>query len=808
MASKKKTASKKSKTTGKKRNPVVQVLFYPSTHPSWKVRWGYNALKLLWMIGFTAFLFVSLVYIGLFGRLPGYDELGRVSNNNASEVYTSDDVLMGRYFIENRLSIDNSDISRHVINALVATEDSRFFEHKGIDMMSIARVMVKSIIMGDSSQGGGSTISQQLAKNLFPRKRLGIFTLPVSKVKEIFIASRLEKIYSKEQILTLYLNTVPFGEDIYGIEAAAHRFFSRKSKWLEPPQAATLIGMLAANTAYNPRMNPERSTQRRNIVLARMADQGFIPKDKLEEYQAEPLMVKYARLDRNTGIAPYFRDMVRVEAEHILNEKYGDQYNIFTDGLKIVTTINSRMQRYAEEAVKEHMAQVQKQFDAHWANKEPWHQHPEVFKNALQQSPRYRKLKAAGLSELAIMENMDTPVNTVIFTHEGDKQVTISPADSVRHYLKMLNTGVLVVHPQSGKILAWVGGIDHKSSEFDHVTSKRQSGSTFKPIIYAAAMMNGIEPDQYISNERRTFAKHRNWSPANADGEYGGYYTVKGALAKSVNTITAWLIDQVGVSRAVSMARRMGIESSLPEVASIALGTADVSLYEMVRAYTTFPNYGTPATLQSIVSITDRDGNELYKYERPDINEPALSEDAAYYMVDMLQEVINSGTGRSLRYNYGLYGDIGGKTGTTQNNTDGWFIGFTPNLVAGVWVGADQPVVRFRTTALGQGAYMAMPIFGKMLQKIQRDQMVTNYTNTYFRTTPEELQEHLTAELFSETDPSVYYINPLRDWWHRGDSLRDQRKAERDLRREQKKDAQDERDNIFNKMKNLFKKKE
>lgn len=756
----------------------------------------------------TGILFVTFVYIGLFGRLPSYSELSSISNNNASEVYTSDNVLMGRYFIENRLSIDNDDISKHVVNALIATEDSRFFEHKGIDLMSIARVMVKSILLGDASQGGGSTISQQLAKNLFPRKRLGIFTLPVGKVKEIFIASRLEKIYTKEQILTLYLNTVPFGEDIYGIEAAAHRFFSRKSKWLEPPQAATLIGMLAANTAFNPRLNPEKSLKRRNIVLGRMAEQGFIPKEKLKEYQEAPLLIKYNRIDRNTGIAPYFRNMVRMEAEQILSEKYGDQYNLFTDGLKIVTTINSRMQRYAEEAVKEHMAQVQKQFDAHWSKKEPWAGHPEVFTNALRQSPRYKKLKDAGMSEADIMKQMETPVNTVIFTHQGDKQVSISPADSIRHYLKMLNTGFLVVHPQSGKILAWVGGIDHKSSEFDHVTSRRQPGSTFKPIVYATAMMNGIEPDQYISNEKRTYANHRNWSPANADGKYGGYYSVKGALASSVNTVSAWLIDQVGADRVVSMARRMGIESPIPEVASIALGTADVSLYEMVRAYTTFPNYGTPSSFQSIVSITDREGKVLYKHKRHEPAEPAFSQDAAYYMVDMLEEVINSGTGRSLRYNYGLKSQLGGKTGTTQNNSDGWFIGFTPTLVGGVWVGADQPVVRFRSTSLGQGAYMAMPIFAKLMQRVERDPMLANYCNSTFKTPPEELQEHMYCELFSETDPSVKYIDPFSNWWGRPDSVKIKRKLERDERKAQRRAQQEEeRENIFNKMKNLFKRK-
>ncbi len=807
------TAQKKKPTnkrkSGIKRHPLVQILFFPSTHPSKKVRWSINILKLVIAGIVSAFLFITLVYIGLFGRLPSYHELSNISNDNASEVYTSDNVLMGRYFIENRLSIDNNDISRHVINALIATEDSRFFEHKGIDFMSIARVMVKSVLLGDRSQGGGSTISQQLAKNLYPRQSLGIFTLPVSKVKEIFIAARLEKIYSKEQILTLYLNTVPFGEDIYGIEAAAHRFFSRKSKWLEPPQAATLIGMLAANTAYNPRINPERSMKRRNVVLARMAENGFIEKAKLTEYQQSPLQVKYVRIDRNTGIAPYFRDIVRHQAEQILSDRYGDEYNLFTDGLKIVTTINSRMQRYADEAVKEHMAQVQKQFDIHWGKREPWKGHPEVYLKALRQSPRYRRMQEAGMSEQEMMKVMEKPVNTVLFSYQGDKQVTISPADSVKYYLRMLNTGFMVVHPQSGKILAWVGGVDHKTVEFDHVTSKRQVGSTFKPIVYATAMMNGMEPNQYVLNEKRTYPNHRNWSPANADGQYGGYYSIKGALAKSVNTVTAWIIDQVGVDRTVNMAHRMGIESSIPEVASIALGTAEISLYEMVKAYTTFPNYGKPATFQDIVSITDRSGKVLYKAPRPQTNESAYAEDAAYYMVDMLETVINEGTGRSLRSNYGLTAPLGGKTGTTQNNSDGWFIGFTPTLVAGAWVGADQPSVRFRSTSLGQGAYMAMPIFGRFMQKVERDAMLSNYCTSTFRQVPEELNENMICEIFSETDPSVGFIDRIADRLNRSDSIRTKKRLEREERRDLKKEDRDkEKENILNKMKNLFKKKE
>lgn len=747
-------------------------------------------------------LFVLLVYFGMFGALPSYNDLKNISNHNASEVYTTDQQLMGRYFVENRLSIDNKDISKHVIHALVATEDSRFFEHKGIDFASIARVVVKSVLLGDRSQGGGSTISQQLAKNLYPRRSMGIFTLPVSKIKEIFTAARIEKIYSKDQILTLYLNTVPFGEDIYGIEAAAHRFFSRKSKWLEPPQAATLVGMLAANTAYNPRLNPERSIRRRNVVLERMASKNFIPLGKLEAYQSEPLHLNYTRIDRNTGIAPYFRDIIRQEAEAILSAEYGDTYNLHTDGLKIVTTIHSRVQRFAEQSVKEHMTQVQKQFDTHWGKKDPWAAHPEVYRKALKESRRYRLLKKAGWSEADIQKQMNTPVSMVVFTHQGDKQVTLSPADSVKYYLRMLNAGMLVVHPQSGNVLAWVGGIDHKSFEFDHVTSRRQVGSTFKPIVYATAMMSGMDPCQYVANEKRTYPQHRNWSPSNSDDEYGGYYSLKGALARSVNTVTAWLIDQVGVERVIAMARKMGIESEIPRVASIALGTAELSLYEMVKAYTAFPNYGTACNFRTIKQITDRSGKVLYKHAVPEMGEMAFSEEAGLYMVDMLQEVMASGTGKSLRSQYGIQAPLGGKTGTTQNNTDGWFIGFTPTLVCGVWVGADQPVVRFRTTALGQGAYLAMPIFGRFLSKVEGEPKLSQYYNQGFKPMPVELLAD--CENFSQDNPNVHILERVWSGLERSDSV----KAQRQLDRQTRKKEDSEKENIFDKMKRIFKKKE
>ncbi len=407
-------------------------------------------------IAFLA-VFLSLVYIGLFGRIPAEEELAKIRNFDASEVYSADGKMIGKYYIENRRNIENNNISEHVINALVATEDSRFFEHKGLDYISMGRVLVHSVLMGDKAQGGGSTISQQLAKNLYPRRDYKFLSLPVNKAREMFTAARLEGIYTKSEILNLYLNTVPFGENIYGIEVAANRFFNKSSSQLKPHEAATIIGMLAANTLYNPRLHPNRSVERRNTVLNRMVTQGFLTEKQGEKYRELPLELNYRVLDKNNGPAPYFMEVVRRSAEKTLEELYGDSINLYRDGLRIYTTLNAQLQEFANDAVYNHMVRLQNDFDTHWKNRKPWEGHPEIFVSALKNSSRYQALKKKGKSETEIMEVMETPVSTVILEDGEEIKIEMSPADSVAWAISQLHAGFLAVNPSDGAILAWVG---------------------------------------------------------------------------------------------------------------------------------------------------------------------------------------------------------------------------------------------------------------------------------------------------------------------------------------------------------------
>ena len=751
-------------------------------------------------------LFIMFVYLGLFGPLPSYSELSQIKQSSASEIYSSDGKIMGRYYIQNRITIDNKNISKYVKGALIATEDSRFFEHKGVDIISIGRVIVKSILLGDRSQGGGSTISQQLAKNLYPRKHYGFLTLPVGKTKEIFTASRLEKIYSKEDILTLYLNTVPFGENIYGIETASRRFYSKPSKDLNPAEAATLVGMLAANTRYNPHRNPELSKKRRNVVLDRMAGQKIITESQAQKYKASPLNLRYHRIDGNNALAPYFRAHIRKKIEKILDDEFGKKYNLYTDGLKITTTINSSLQKYAEEAVHTQMKRLRKEFDTHWRNRDPWEKVPDVYLNALKRSERFKKLKASGKSVKEIMKIMERKVPMKILTYDGEKSVTMSPADSVKYYLKLLNAGFVAINPKNGHILAWVGGVDYRISQINHVLTRRQVGSTFKPIVYTAAMMEGMEPDTYISNERRVYKKFDNWSPANHDGNYAGFYSLKGGLVNSVNTISAEVINETGIDEVIDLAEDMGITSPIPEVPSIALGTASITLLEMVRAYATFPNYGRPIETVEILKIEDKTGKLLWKNKTEQPEEHLYDDHVAYSIINMMQGVVDRGTARGLRSTYGLTNDIAGKTGTTQDNSDGWFIGYTPSLVAGAWVGNDIPAIHFRSTALGQGAHTALPIFARFMQKTVRDRSLSKYTSTHFHQPPYDLAIQLDVPEYSEEDPDQNLFDRISKGLRRPDSVKIKKQEERKARKEEKREKRDTK-SILQRMKELFKKK-
>ncbi len=701
---------------------------------------------------FMAALFVLAIYLGAFGKLPDAEEITGIKQDNASLVYAADGALMGKYYQINRQSISNESISPYVRQALIATEDNRFFEHHGIDMISLGRVMFKSIIMGDAGQGGGSTISQQLAKNLFFRKNYGIFSMPVNKIREMFIAQRLENVYSKEEILTLYLNTVSFGENVYGIEAAAWRFYNKPSAKLSISESATLIGMLAANTLYNPRINPENATARRNVVFLRMFTQGFITEEQLVKLKEEPIKLDYKLMDVNRGIAPYFREYIRLQAQRILD----GSHDLETEGLKIYTTINTSVQSIAEDAVARHMKKLQAEFDHHWKGRDPWEKHPSTFDRALKQTDAYQKLQARGLNHQEIIKALSVPHKRNILSGSGENIMEISTIDSLRHYMRLLNTGFLALDTKTGAILAWVGGINHQYLPYDHVLSERQAGSTFKPFVYAAALQSGMSPCHFISNEQRVYEAYNGWSPGNSNGQYEGYYSMKGGLMKSVNTITAEIMIETGPAAVVALAEDMGIRSHLPEVPSLALGTADVSLYEMLRAYTGFANNGVSVEPFGIVRIEDNEGNVVYENTDVIRHPRAFSEELGMIMTTMLEAVADSGTAKSLRSVYGLRSDLAGKTGTTQNNADGWFIGYSPNLVAGVWVGAELPSVHFRTTSLGSGTHMALPIFGMTLKKIEANHQLRNEYLHDFAPLSDSLLDLLDCPAYSPEIPTDY----------------------------------------------------
>ncbi|HEY3388339.1 MAG TPA: transglycosylase domain-containing protein, partial [Prolixibacteraceae bacterium] len=579
------------KTTGSEKKKTSKGFFSglsSSSKQSWKKRvlmWG---LKLTLFGVFLLLILFALVYVGTFGQLPDSNTLIKIKEPAASEVYTKDNKLLGRYYTENRSNVTFKEISPNMINALIATEDTRFYEHRGIDEMALLRVIVKTIFLVDKSSGGGSTLSQQIVKNLFGRKNYGPLTLPVSKIRESIIAYRLEKLYSKEEILTLYLNTVPFGENTFGIELAAERFFSVRPNKLTIPQAATLVGMLKANNYYNPRTNPERSLQRRNTVISQMAKYKYITPEKASEYSKAPLGLKYNYLVYNTGAGAYFRELIRPQLEEWCsenNKEDGTPYNLYTDGLHIVTTLDFRMQRYAEMAMQEKMKELQATFEKHWDGKDPWGKNNAVVTRAMKRSERYRKMKEAGKSANEITEAFKVPINMKIFSWEGEKQVNFSPLDSVKYALKLLHCGFVAIDPKSGDIKVWIGGNDFRYFQYDHVLAPRQVGSTFKPIIYASALEHGISPDKYYPNEKTVYSEYQDWAPGNSNEEYGGYYSMEGALCKSVNTVSVAVLMESGIPEAIALARKMGIKADLPEVPSLALGSADIPLLQLAEAY-------------------------------------------------------------------------------------------------------------------------------------------------------------------------------------------------------------------------------
>jgi penicillin-binding protein 1A len=717
--------------------------FYHRPHFLWRML----RLTGLAITGIVAlfFVFVLLVWAGVFGKIPGAEELKSIQNPIASEVYSADSVLLGRYYFQERSPVTAEELPTHLKQALIATEDARFYEHDGIDYKSLSRVLIKTILLQDEGSGGGSTLTQQLAKNLFPRKSHGLLSLPINKVKELILARRLENIYEKDELLVLYLNTIPFADNTFGIKTAADRFFSAPVNKLTVDESAVLVGMLKATHYYNPRLFPDRSVQRRNVVLSQMEKYGYLKKEEEMKFQAKPLALKYNNTTHNAGVAPYFRAYIQRELMVWCRKNTkpdGTPYNLYTDGLKIYTTIDSRLQRYAEEAMKTQMKSLQERFQKQL----PKNAVAAVAKTKLSLLTQYRSLKKERLTDQEIETKLKKPLKTKIFTWEGDKEVEMSVFDSLKHHLQFLQAGVMALDPANGEIRVWVGGIDHRFFKFDHVreSTKRQVGSTIKPLLYAAALESGVSPCDYINARKTSYTNMEGWTPENTDDEtYERKYSMEGGLAGSVNTVSVKLLEKTGIHNAIAMVRKMGIKSELPAVPSLALGTPSISVMEMVGAYGVLANGGVYNEPRYMVAITDQKGKILEAFAEKEKPVRALSKESTQMMIHMLKSVISEGTGASLRYKYGITNDVVGKTGTTQSNVDGWFIAILPKLVIGSWVGADDPRMHFRSTALGQGAATALPIVAKFIGRANQDPELSSLMQARF----EPLSERLLNEM-------------------------------------------------------------
>jgi penicillin-binding protein 1A len=705
------------------------------------------SLKGIAGILFAIVLLFFMVYIGVFGHLDSVEELQNIQNHISSEIYSNEKVLLGKYYLQDRTNVQFNDLPQHLIDALIATEDLRFYEHHGIDKRSAFRVLFKSILLQNRSAGGGSTIQQQLAKNLFPRKRYSLLTMPVNKFREMITGVRLDKAYTKKEILELYLNTVSFGENTFGIETATHRFFNKMPGELKIEESALLVGMLKGTYIYNPRQNPENAKARRNLVISQMLKYNYLDRKTADSLYLLPLRLDYVRLSHNEGLAPYFREQLRMDLlEWLKNnpKKDGKLYNIYTDGLKIYTTINADLQSYAEEAMKTRMARLQEIFDRQWKNNAPFGDHNSYIIKKLENTRGYKKLRKEGFPPDQILDSLKVRKKTEVFTWKGVKETEMSVYDSIVYYQKFLQTGIISMEAKTGYVRAWVGGINSEYFKYDHVTSKRQAGSTFKPIVYSAALKNGLDPCRYFANDSLSYEEYNNWTPKNSPGGYGGYYSMKGALTHSVNTISVKILEETGIEEVIRFSGELGISGELPQVLSLALGTGDVSLKEMVQAYSIFLNQGRTVEPIYLKRIEDKHGNILYEGNSV-ISDPHLDPYDALLMTEMMKSVVDKGTASSLRTVYGFDNEIAGKTGTTQNNTDGWFIGFTPVLITGVWVGGDHPKVRFRYGGYGQGAAAALPIWALYMQKLYRNPLY-KYSKSLTFEIPGDVKEKLDCE--------------------------------------------------------------
>lgn len=711
-------------------------------------------LKLLWIlvlasiISFT--LFVFMVSWGWFGDLPSLEELENPKTYLASEVYAEDGVLLGKYYLQNRSNTTFDELSPNLVNALIATEDVRFYDHSGIDFRRFT-----SAVLFLGKRGGASTVTQQLAKNLFPRKKFdNVFNKATTKLKEWITAIRIEERYTKEEIITMYFNTVEFGGNSFGISSAAKTFFGTTPLKLTEVESAMLVGMLKAPTKYSPVRNPANALFRRNTVLNQMRKYDYINNQMYDTLKAKPIELKYQEEDHNDGLAPYFREHLRQE---LLDWCAENGFNLYKDGLKIYTTINSKMQAMAEESVNTHVKFMQGKFFEHWKGREPWGQYKELITAGMKRSDRYRIMKAAGATEAQIEKAFNTPVKMKVFSYtRGEVDTTMTPLDSIKYYKYFMQAGLMSMDPTTGFIKAWVGGINHKYFKYDHVNvaAKRQVGSTFKPLVYTLAIDNGWSPCYKAPNQRVVFEDYENYSPNNADTKYNDpEMTLFRGLQFSVNNIVMQVMKQLGPTApksVIELARKMGIQSDLPPYPSIALGVADISVYEMVGAFSTYANKGVWTEPIYLTRIEDKNGNVVREVVPRKVE--AMSEQTAYIMEKMLERVTTHGTAAKVKYLYQVPGAVGGKTGTTQNYSDGWFIGITPTLATGIWTGFEDRAIHFRSMSLGSGSAMAMPIFGTYMKKALSDSSLVKVQQIW-EAPKQPLSVEINCDSYETNDP-------------------------------------------------------
>lgn len=734
-----------------------------------------KAVKWLWIIIFAlpvGLMALLIIGVWMFADIPSFEELENPDSKLATQVIAEDGEILTTFHIENRSFVSYDELSPYVIQAAIATEDKRFHSHSGIDFLGLGRVFFKTLLLSNSGQGGGSTISQQLAKTLYPRADISSKIPGMSKVKMVCIklkewitAVKIERDYTKEEIVDMYLNAIFFGSSAYGIKAASQTFFAKDPIDLNVEESAVLVGMVNKPTRYNPALHPEEALRRRNTVISRMANAGYISKAERDSICGIPISLSYQVQDHNAGLAPYFRDMLRrymragkpKKSSYAIAEDYaldsllwasddlygwleknpkadGSQYDLDKDGLKIFTTINYKMQKYAEDAVSEHLGKdLQKSFDRElrYKKNKPFSNDIDketadrVINQARKWSDRYRSMKKSGASESEILKSFGEPVDMRLFSWGGKGYIdtTMTPDDSIRYYKGILRASFMAIEPGTGHIKAYVGGPNYRYFKYDNVRQgKRQVGSTIKPFLYTLAMQEGMKPcDQTVCVPQTFIVGEDTWTPRSTDKDewIGKTVTLKWGLTQSSNNISAYLMKQFGPHAMAEMMRKMGINSHIDEVPSLCTGPADLSLYEMVSAYNTFPSQGVYTPPIFVTKIEDNQGNVLGEFTNH--SKEAISDYTAFVMQNMMQSVINNGTGTRLRFKYGFKGQIGGKTGTTNDSSDGWFIGYTPTITAGVWCGAEDRQVHFQNSSLGQGANMALPIWALFYKKVLAD---------------------------------------------------------------------------------------